>query len=317
MVGLPRDPAAPAVCPTCERPLPRPSSPWPVDPPRPPSGRELAEYLAADLDLKLDDRPDLIRVAEYVAIMAAQRHLYRLLRNAFNTDFAPTALHQLIAEAPRILREKGWVTPQLIVTTNYDDMLERAFRTAGQEFDLFVYMAVGPDRGRFVHVSPDGEPTVVMRANEYTLDVDDDDNLLRPAILKIHGTVQREKRRDSQIVSDSFVITEDDYVDYLTRNISELLPTILKTKLQESTILFLGYSLRDWNVRAMLRRLWEEARIPGKGWAILQNPELLDERAWEERNVKILRMTLEDYVAALRQGLEQLPAAQARASAAS
>ena len=55
----------------------------------------------------------------------------------------PTPLHQLLAqlplEAPRTdaIRSRH----QLVITTNYDDILERAFREAGEPYEVVVYMA--------------------------------------------------------------------------------------------------------------------------------------------------------------------------------
>jgi hypothetical protein len=298
----------PESCPACARPLPRTLQAWdPASHSHLPSGQELALYLASDLQYTPDEPQDLVRVAEYVATMASPKHLYRLLRNAFNADYPPTKLHELLARLPGQLRAKGGIPLQVVVTTNYDDLLERAFRDAGEPIDVFTYMAVGREEGRFIHFPPDDEPRVVTKANEYPLDLDDEDNLVRPAILKIHGTVHRVDREH-----DSFVITEDDYIDYLTREISSLLPKILITKLQESTILFLGYSLRDWNVRAMFRRIWDEAQVPTNSWAIQQHPDLLDRKSWETRNVRILPISLDEYVDALGARLEALPDARAQ-----
>ncbi len=68
---------------------------------------------------------------------------------------------------------------------------------------------------------------------------------------------------------DSFVITEDHYIDYLTRtDISNLLPVTLAAKLRKSHFLFLGYSLRDWNLRVILHRIWGEQKLTYKSWAI-------------------------------------------------
>jgi hypothetical protein len=109
---------------------------------------------------------------------------------------------------------------------------------------------------------------------------------------------------------DSYVITEDHYIDYLTRtDISSLLPVTLAAKLRRSHILFLGYGLRDWNLRVILHRIWEERKLTWKSWAIQLNPEELDRRFWMKRDVEIMNVCLEDYVAALSTQLDVLPCA--------
>ena len=48
---------------------------------------------------------------------------------------------------------------------------------------------------------------------------------------------------------DSYVITEDHYIDYmLNTEVTALLPIPLPEKLKRSHYLFLGYGLKDWNL---------------------------------------------------------------------
>jgi hypothetical protein len=271
-----------------------------------PSGGELARHLAELHDyLSLPDGDDLVRVAQNIAITVGNGPLYESLRQLFDADYPPTPLHELLAGLPRLLREKGWVPLQLVVTTNYDDLLERAFHAAGEEVDVVTYMAVGPEQGMFLHSPPDGEPRLIEKgnANEYPgLPLDDRANLLRPAILKVHGAVDR-----MGMDRDSFVITEDDYIEYLIRDISGLVPATLKAKLEQSNFLFLGYSLRDWNLRAILHRIWTSQRARFRSWAIQYEPDDLDLQSWQERGVRILDVRLDEYVPRLGAHLEGLP----------
>src|SRR2546426_927562 len=79
----------------------------------------------------------------------------------------PTALHKPTAPPPSLMRK---VAPepryQLIVTTNYDDALERAFNEAREPFDLVAYIADGEHRGKFMHAPPGQEAHVIERPNE-------------------------------------------------------------------------------------------------------------------------------------------------------
>ncbi len=267
-----------------------------------PSGDELARHLAAIYEDAIDERMDLLHVAEWIALSAGEGPLYKELRRVFNADYPTTPLHDLLASLPRRLREKGWLPPQLLVTTNYDDLLERAFRAAGEEFDLFTYMAVGAEEGKFLHFPPSGEPKLIDDANAYLLDQDDEGNLLRPAILKLHGAVDRVNED-----RDSYVITEDDYIDYIARTeIQSLIPPTLLKKLRYSNFLFLGYSLRDWNVRAILYRIWSLQKVDYKSWAIQHDPDGLDRLSWKNRGVQILAEPLDQYVSALGSRLDQI-----------
>lgn len=253
-----------------------------------PSGAELAAYLAALFDYPEGELLDLLRVSQYVEVTLGSGPLYDKLHELFDADYPPSRLHELLASLPRRLGLADRRRFQLIMTTNYDDALERAFRAAGEAFDLVWYVAETEDRGKFLHLPPDGEPRLIARPNEYDeLSLEE-----RTVILKIHGAIDR-LRPDR----DSFVITEDHYIDYLTRtDVSTLMPVTLGAKLRHSHFLFLGYSMRDWNLRVMLHRIWAEQSRSYKSWAIQLDPNPIDEEFWHRRGVDVLDTSLEEYV---------------------
>jgi hypothetical protein len=262
-----------------------------------PSGGELAAYLAKEFGYPPDETQDLVRVSEYVSVMIGSGPLYEELHTLLDADYRPTPLHRFFAGLPGFLRQQGSSHPYpLIVTTNYDDLMERAFREKGEAFDLVYYVAEGGERGKFLHLPPDGEARLIERPNEYddlTLDQ-------RSVVLKIHGAVDRASGE-----RDSFVITEDHYIDYLTRtDISSLVPVMLAAKMRRSHFLFLGYSLRDWNLRVILHRIWGEQKLSWKSWSIQLNPRPIDREFWHKRDVDILDVRLEDYIAALSERMQ-------------
>jgi hypothetical protein len=268
-----------------------------------PSGAELATYLARYFDYPADDESrtrDLVRVAQYVAVMAGPGPLYERLREIFDGDYEPSPVHRLFARLPARLRQER-TTHQLLVTTNYDDVLERALRSVGEEFDVVSYIAEGEFSGKFLHLRPDGEVVLIETPNRYglhgELSLDQ-----RPVVLKIHGAVDRADEE-----RDSFVITEDHYIEYLTRTeIAELVPVTLTAKLKRSHFLFLGYSMRDWNLRVILHRIWGQQRLKFRSWAVQIDPEPIERQYWSMRGVEILNQPLDAYVATLARyfGLE-------------
>jgi hypothetical protein len=223
--------------------------------------------------------------------------LYEELRRLFDGDYPPTRLHYFLAELPSTLRERRPQAPpyQLIVTTNYDDVLERAFRHAQEPFDLVTYDAEGPYRGKFTHRPHDGQPTTIFEPNTYNQLTTDKQTV----ILKIHGAVDRVDE-----TRDSYVITEDHYIDYLARtDVSKLFPVTLVRTLRRSHCLFLGYSLQDWNLRVILNRIWGDEKLRSKSWAIQRSPDRLDKELWNRRDVMILDIPLEEYVVGLGEAL--------------
>jgi SIR2-like domain len=92
------------------------------------------------------------------------------------------------------------------------------------------------------------------------------------------------------------------------------LPKSLDMKLKFSNILFLGYSLRDWNMRAILHRIWREQKLTGnnyQSWAIQLNPDILDKRSWAKRDIEIIDKFLNQYIDDLRLKLEQSKSGEA------
>jgi len=265
-----------------------------------PDSTELARYLANTFQYQ-GNGDDLVRVSQYVLLMMGAYRLYEELRGLFNGDYPPTALHQFLAEVPSILRRYQDPPPyQLIVSTNYDDVLERAFRKAGEPFDLVSYDAEGETRGKFIHYPHDGDPRPIEEPNRYS----EVSTTKRTVILKIHGAVNR---ADEQ--RDSFVITEDHYIDYLARtDVSKLFPVTLIDKLRRSHCLFLGYRLHDWNVRVILKKIWANERLHRASWAIQLNPDLLDQKYWSHWDVTILNRPLETYIDKLHAALLQAAA---------
>jgi hypothetical protein len=60
-----------------------------------------------------------------------------------DADYAPTPVPRLLASLPSMIGARPSTQPgffPLIVTTNYDDASERAFKDAGEEYDLVTYI---------------------------------------------------------------------------------------------------------------------------------------------------------------------------------
>lgn len=279
--------------------------PWTRDSSFLPSGQELARHLATEvIGVAEDEVWDLAGVSQRVVVQVGSGPLYDALRGVFEEEYPPTPLHQFFARVPRLREQKGMADDPdphrdrlLIITTNYDDLMESAFAKAQQAFHLISYIAQGDKTGHFRHFPPGGRPSLVIEsANEYDGLVADS----LPIVLKIHGAVNREEP-----AQDSYVITEDHYIDYLTRtDISILLPHPIPGMLNKSHLLFLGYGLRDWNLRVMLYRIWGEQELTYSSWAVVLEPDALYQKYWNRRNVEIRDQSLQDYISNLKESVE-------------
>jgi hypothetical protein len=241
--------------------------------------------------------PDLARVSQYGAVVLGADPLYRRLRAIFDADYPPTSVHKVLATLPREMRDKGAKrASQLIVTTNYDDALERAFAEAEEPLDVLWYVADGPNRGKSYHQPPGEAPRLVRRPETYTAV----DPSKQTVLLKMHGAVDR-----SSPQRDSYVITEDHYIDYLARGAAgNLFPVHVAERFADSHLLFLGYSLRDWNLRVLLYHIWSERERHNVSWAVQNAPDEYEQEYWRTRGIKIIPLGLDGYMRGLLHSLE-------------
>ena len=210
---------------------------------------ELAHRLAERFRFPADGGTELTRVAEYVALMKGSGPLYDELHELLSARAVPTSIHRSLASLAPVLRERG-AGHQLLVTTGYDLALEQAFLDAGEEFDVVSYLASGRDGGKFCHFAPDGAVRVVEVPNRYATELD-----LRRA--DGDPEASRQRRSSPERAWESFVVTEDDYLDYLPeRDLAAAIPVALAAHLRRSHFLFLGYAMQDWNLRLVLNRFW-------------------------------------------------------------
>lgn len=266
---------------------------------RPPDGTELAESLAFELQQPDLAAKGLLAVSQYLDLQVGWDPLYRHLRSIFGREHDATPVHTFLARLARHARDHDGTYP-LILTTNYDNVLEGAFEEIDEPYDLLTYIATPnrQERGLFKHTRPNGDSTVITTPNKYQLDRDE-----RAVIVKIHGGIGTTSDHND----DSYVITEDHYIDYMARNdVANQLPVHIRAILNFSHILFLGYSLGDWNLRVFFRRIWgADGNFSRVHWAVQLRPTPFDVRFWQRQAVNIVDVDLAEYVSRLTDRLEQ------------
>lgn len=230
-------------------------------------------------------------LAQYVKFTSNIENVYTRLHTLFQGRYYSTnKLHQFFANLPLEMQNRGYPMPyQVLVTTNYDDMLERAFKAVNQPFDLVFYVAEGEEeRGRFQYhpydqsICPIPKDTVL--------------NPKHPLILKLYGAL------------NNFVITEEHHINYLVyREIGQLLPKDLLQALWDHNILFMGYSPNETTLRLIVNRIWGDKALGQESWMIHQSkPGELDKTFWSRRNVALFDNNLEDYVTELSRKISAL-----------
>lgn len=262
-----------------------------------PDSERLAAVLAGRFGYQSrTDRLHLSEVAQYVDATWGRPDLHRTLAESLGATYEPGPVHRFISEVqtklePTVVGRR----PFLALTTNFDTALERAFHDAGEPFHLAVYMA---GTGRFVHVKPDGTQQEIYQPNAYSgFPIEDDLRLSSTLIVKLHGAIgQRELGYND---AENYVITEDNYIDYLSGgSVEQIVPVQILQKLKASHCIFLGYDIADWSLRVLLKRVWG-ARIPAKSWAVQPEAREFEEVLWSESGVDLIPGTLEAFVADL------------------
>lgn len=254
-----------------------------------PTGGELSEWLARKCGFPEQPATDLARVASYFQIQSTREDLTDSVRQVFQPDYAPRAIHELLADSPK---------PLLIITTNYDDLIERAFRSRKKPFHLVTYPEGDENAGSVVCWKHGDDKPIVTPPADLALKVGEDATI----IYKMHGSIMKEEALRQW---ESFLITEEDYVRFLSRMTSSgsVIPATFMVHLRKSALLFLGYGLRDWNMRVMLEML-QSGRDKGKrrpAWAIQYKPLPVERRLWDHRHVRIFDIDLETFAARMKE----------------
>lgn len=255
----------------------------------PPSSAELSRYLARMSSFPATDESDLndlAKVAEYFVEVAGRRRLREHLHEILDHDFEPCHIHHYLASLP---------TPMLIVTTVFDDMLERAFRKAGHPYDLVVFPTDRSDlQGALLWWRHQSSEPEIVTATKLMIDLKQ-----TTVIFKIFGSIDRAHSK-----LDSFVITEQDHLDFYTRMVVRTaLPTIFMESFSTRSFLFLGYGLRDWPQRMLpkylksVRRIIDEKEAEDDlpSWAIQYKPSVLDREMWRLHDTNLYDSDLNEF----------------------
>jgi DNA-binding SARP family transcriptional activator len=244
----------------------------------------LASELARQFGLD-GESPELARVSQAIATLNGSGRLYDALHQLLETQTPPGPIPRFLATLPARLRERG-ESPPLLVTTGYDLTLEQSLADAGEPFDAVIYLAEGPERGGFCHVTADGESRPVERPNTYLLEG-------TTVVLRLHGRVDSSPAR----AWESFAVTEDDFIHY--GDAGARMPVSVTARLRRSHLTLLGYSLSDWTLRVVLGRLFGSEPFPYRSWSVHAAPDPVEREFWRQRDVRLVDMSPAAYIAEL------------------
>ena len=203
---------------------------------------------------------DLPKIASYYNQVNTRGVFNQKLRGVFDVKgFTPNCLHRVLAEIG-----KRW--PILIVTTNYDNLIETAFDEADAPYEVVATAAdklasgakgkIGKTQVGMVCHRISGDPSGFTPVAPKSLRFETTE---RSIIYKIHGSLPM-----GPGWGGGYLIAEEDYVRFLgLMDHLELVPAAFRRRLtaeksgpeHRSSLLVLGYGMHDWNMRVLLDSL--------------------------------------------------------------
>jgi hypothetical protein len=209
-----------------------------VSMPHLPSGAALSKKLAEKYKYPLWDPQNLPRVAQYLATTRepafARRQVAAAIEAASRDYLAKTN-----GQAPDNHTALAKLGLPLYITTNYDDFMERALRAHSRE-PVVENCRWNDEMWQDLDDYPEHKPTP-----------------RQPIVFHLHGDLGDEA---------SILVTEDDYIDFtvslaLRANEHAVLWHQVRRALAQTNLLFIGYSLADWNFRVLMRYLISQQKV--------------------------------------------------------
>jgi hypothetical protein len=164
-----------------------------------------------------------------------------------------------------LLRDLANLDFPVVITTNFDTHFEDALYAANKRPFVSVY------RNNIETVErTDDYPSLYPTPNE-------------PFVLKIHGDIRHSP--------GSIVLTEEDYIQFVLRmsdkGVYDPIPEVARAYLAKCATLFLGYSLRDYNLRLLFRTLrWRISTSPPT-YSVDYRPDPLVQEVLERRTGQV------------------------------
>jgi hypothetical protein len=264
-----------------------------------PDDTDLANYLLFGSGAKREQQ-DLAEIAQYVSTLRGDFRLFRMVNEVLKVDAEPSTVHKYLARFPNRFEELGLRKRYpMIVTSQLDVALERAFLEQGEPFDAAIYMSHGTEyAGKFMHLPwSETEPRPIIKPDEYMAFPiqNDDSELMRTVIVRFNGAIE-----DPSVGyrwENNLVITEDHYGELIgSRPAEAVVPGQILEKLRDASVLFLGYTPADRQHRSLLRWIWPEQPSGATQWAVERNPDLLERQFCLRSGIALYRSRLADYL---------------------
>ena len=229
-----------------------------TSPKEPPSGAELGRLLSAKfLGGDSSDRP-LSLIGEYCVAESDLRTVQHYIAEIFNR-FTPSAAQKSVAEF-------CWAA---LVTTNYDQIIEKAYAENTNRLQSPVPILRNSDRVDHELRAPDAVP-----------------------LLKLHGCVSMVDE-----VAYPLILTIDQYITHAAGR--ERLFHRFTEWAGEYSVIYVGYQIEDSDIRAILLQLDKPDMSRPMQYVVTPNPSPRDQRIWAGKRITTIDGTFDQFMAEL------------------
>lgn len=160
-------------------------------------------------ELNVLSETDYLKIAQLYYLAFGEFAYYKKIKKYFPDYITPSNIHKLIFE----------INPHIIITTNWDNILERAI-----EENAYIYDLVCSDKD-------------LVKST------------LQNKLIKMHGDFK----------NHNIVFKEDDYINY--QHNFPLIENYVKSILSTHTVLFLGYSYSDMDLKQIVKWIQNHSSV--------------------------------------------------------
>lgn len=213
------------------------------------------EDLINDLkeDLSITDETDYLKLAQLYYLEFDEPSYYQKIKSYFPENIEPSKLHDLILE----------LRPRVIITTNWDNILEKTIEKGGYTYDVVCS------------------------------DKDLVKSTIQNKLIKMHGDFK----------NHNIVFKEDDYLNY-PRSFP-LIENYIKSTLSTHTILFLGYSYSDINLKHIMKWIQSHSSSTPPMYFINSKENKTQQIYLKNHRITTLTLDEETYKTEVKNGLDK------------
>lgn len=206
------------------------------------SGSKIARNWAEKYKYPFKDTGDLARVSQFLSLTTNDTMRPKeLIQEQFQEKGVPNYSepdepHALLAD----------LELPIYITTNYDNFMFEALEERRQRNPSLEPCTPQREHCCWNKIIEEEMTSVFGKEGEKT---DYGPSVEKPLVYHLHGHYE---------TPQSMVLTEDDYLDFLvklSRDTQIVIPPSVRTAISKTSLLFIGYSLSDWNFRVLFRTL--------------------------------------------------------------